>query len=132
MACIAHCFFRITVNFNFKPVCSCSNCALSQNRNHPPDSAGMAWVNNNRKMAYFMKVRNGTDVKTVAGIIIIRSYSAFAQNDVFVSICHNVFCAHQKFVYSSGKSSLQKDRFIRFSKFLEQIKILKIPRTNLN
>src|SRR5574344_856993 len=103
---VTQCLLRIVVHFDDKAVRSHRNRRFCKCRHHPAQTACMAWVDDDRKMRFLLQERHHADVKAVARVVVERTNAAFAQDDVFVSARHDVFCRHKQFLHRSCKSTL--------------------------
>src|SRR5574344_1627473 len=103
---VTQCLLRLVVHFDDKAVRSHRNRRFCKCRHHPAQTACMAWVDDDRKMRFLLQERHHADVKAVARVVVERTNAAFAQDDVFVSARHDVFCRHKQFLHRSCKSTL--------------------------
>ena len=54
----------------------------------------MAWVDDDRKVCFLLQNRDALQIQCVSGISFKSTDSAFAEDDILVSGCHDVLCGH--------------------------------------
>ena len=92
----------------------------------------MARINNNRKVRKLFDNRDSRNIKSVSCKCFVCADTSFAEHNLIVTACHNIFGTHEPFFDCCGKTSLEKDRLVNFAELLEKLKVLHISCTNLN
>ena len=82
-------------------------------------------------MRQLVQHRHGRKVERVAGVIVERADAALAEDDLLVAAGHDVFRAHQQLFERVGQAALEQDRLVRLAKLTQQVKVLHIPRADL-
>ena len=93
----------------------------------------MARVDDDRQMGQ-LRCSIGTAARSerVAGVVVKRADAALAEDDLLVAAGHDVFRAHQQLFDGVGQAALEQDGLVGLAKLLEQVKVLHIPRADLN
>ena len=59
-------------------------------------TAGVTWIDNHGQVRLRLEYRNGRDVESVASCSLISANPPLAENDVAISLCHDVLRCHEK------------------------------------
>ena len=95
-------------------------------------SRSMRRVDNDGQVGLPLHVGNCIEIKRVARRSFERAYAPFAQDDLFVACCEQIFSCEEKILDLGCKSPLQEHGLVDLAHCLQQREILHVSRTNLD
>ena len=98
----------------------------------PPIAGRMGRINDNRQMGFLLDNRDDTQVQGVPGIFFKGADAALTKDDLIITARHDIFRRHDPFLNGIGQPAFEQDRLPDGPQSFEQIKVLHIPRTDLD
>ena len=120
------------MHLDHQPVGTVGDRSFSQLRHHPCVSAGVAGVHHHRQMGHLVQHDHTGKIQRVAHTGLEGADAALAQDDVLVTLGHNVLGAHHELFQRVGKAALEQHRLFLASNGFEQLKVLHIAGTHLD
>ena len=117
---------------NNKSVGTGSCCGTSHRTHKARNACCVARVNYYGKMGKPLQHGHRREIEHVAGIVVVATDTTLAQDDLFVTLGHNIFGTHQKLFKRCRKTTFKQYWLVATTKFFQQFEVLHITRTHLN
>ena len=116
-----------------KSVCAAGGCRQRHGLYELRCSCGVAGVHDDGKVGQLLQHGDGGQVEDVSCVLGIEGADAsFAEDDVLVAACHDIFGGHEPLLDGCGESALEQNWLICSAELLEQLEVLHISRSYLD
>ena len=95
---VAEGLLRVIVDLDHETIGSGCDSCHGKRLHHEADACRMARVDDDRKMGLFLLHRDRGDIQRISVGSLKGADAAFAEDDFFISACHDVLRTHQKLV----------------------------------
>ena len=119
------------MNFDEQSVRAHRHCPTAEGDHEIRAAATLARVDNDWQMRFFLGDGDRRQIQGIAGVGLEGSDSAFAEQDIRISVRKDVFCSEQPFFDAFAHSPLEQDRLAAARCLDEKLKVLTVPRSDL-
>src|SRR5215212_3424541 len=119
------------MNFDNQSIRTSRDCRERKRHHKFGDATCVAWIDDDREMAFTLYHRNCRDVESVSCRSLESPDAPLTYNDLIVPMRHDVLRGHEQLGYRCRESALEENGPLHVSELREQSKVLHVARANL-